>query len=108
MSTTACCASGASGWARSHAARTWASVAAEASRGEMRATSSGAPQGRMGALRSTPGWESQLLALATRRAGTLAPSSRAQRPVMAGASSLAPSGGQGWRQASPSSPGAAW
>jgi len=62
----------------------------------------------MGAVRSTPVCDSQLLALATSRPGTAAPSSRAQRPMTAGAAAEAPCGGQGCSQASPSSPGVAW
>ena len=46
----------------------------------------------MAAVRSTPWWESQLLALATSRAGTAAPRSRAQRPMTAGALALLPQG----------------
>ena len=108
VSTTACRCSGAPGWPASHAAFTCARYEADAASGETFSTPSGAPQGRMGAVRSTPGCDSQLLALATSRAGTAAPSSRAQRPMAAGASSVASSGGQGARQASPSSCGAAW
>ena len=108
VSTRSCACSGASGWAASHAARTCARYDALACTGETRATSCGAPQGRMGAVRSTPGWDNQLLALSTSRPGTAAPRSRAQRPRVAGVSSVASRGGQGCRHASPNSPGAAW
>ena len=47
----------------------------------MRATSGGASAGRMAARRSTPGWHSQLLALATRRIGVAAPRVRANSPA---------------------------
>jgi hypothetical protein len=52
-------------------------VAGAGGEGDTLATSSGAPQGRIAALRSTPGCDSQLLALATSRPGTWAPRSRA-------------------------------
>ncbi len=49
--------------------------------GERCGTSEGLPQGRISLSRSTPGWQSQDLAEATRRAGTRAPWSRAKVPT---------------------------
>ena len=49
----------------------------DAASGDTLATSSPAPQGRIGAVRSTPVCDSQLLALATSRPGTCAPRLRA-------------------------------
>ena len=58
--------------------------------GETLDTSSAAVQGRMGPRRSTPGWESQLLAELTSRPGTLAPcSGRRCRPAGPAATSMA-------------------
>ena len=48
-------------------------------------TLSSPPQGRIGARRSTPSCDSQLLALVTSRPGTRAPRSSASRPSTAGA-----------------------
>ena len=48
-----------------------------AATGESRGTSGVAPHGKMAAVRSTEGWQSQLFAEATCRPGTCAPRSRA-------------------------------
>ena len=80
--TTSCAASGASGCAWSQARARCASRRVEASTGETLRTSGGAPHGRIGAERSTPGWHSQLLAEATSRPGTRAPCQRANSPTM--------------------------
>jgi hypothetical protein len=48
-------------------------VAGAGSTGETLVTSSGGPQGKMEAVRSTPAWHNQDLAEATNRPGTSAP-----------------------------------
>src|SRR5262249_13182614 len=54
---------------------------ADASMGEMRATSGGACHGSSAAVRSTPVWLNQLLADATSRVGIFAPCARANSPA---------------------------
>ena len=81
MSRTSCSASGAPGKAASQAWRMCARYLAETSTGDSLRTSSGLPQGRIGAVRSAPACESQDFADATRRAGTSAPRWRAKAPT---------------------------
>ena len=80
--TTSCAAKGASGCAiprRRHMGRAaWPTLPPAKSW----LTSAGAPHGRMGAERSTPAWQSQLLADATSRPGTRAPCQRANSPAI--------------------------
>jgi hypothetical protein len=54
---------------------------AETSTGEIFATSSPAPHGRIAAVRSTPPWQSHDFADDTSRPGTRAPCSRASQPT---------------------------
>src|SRR5918995_1069773 len=64
-----------------NAAARWRRYSAEASTGEIRATSSGAPHGRIGAVRFAPRYDSQDFAEATRRVGLSAPRRRASSPA---------------------------
>ena len=57
---------------------------ADASTGESFGTSSGAPHGRIGAVRFTPAYDSHDLADATSRDGLSAPRFRASSPTMCG------------------------
>src|SRR5262249_27342341 len=61
---------------------------AETSRGDIFLRSSPPPQGKIGAVRSTPTWQSQDLAEEINRPGTSAPRERAREPRTKGSSSV--------------------